>query len=569
MTKRALLIGVDEYSSANVPDLKGCVNDVTAIGAVLTDVYGFEDENLTLLTSVEKTTRKRILDELELLVSRTEDGDVVVFYYSGHGSQVPDKSGDDGEDHLDETIVPSDSGRDGEEVGDIVDDEIHSYITALAERTGNVSFVFDSCHSGSVARGLVWTGDLQDLDPSFVPRAIPAAESRPAEPLRIYPTPGGLRGAGTGMVRNGDAYLTIAACADDQTAKETVLGDKRRGVFSFHLEAALKSSSSDPVESIFEQVKKDVKGTAAHQDPVFEAPDGLAQATAFGGANPKAAEPEDDAEKEKEEEEAPLPSGGGGGDDNGKKEEAAVPPEDPHEWDPDFAAKAARLVVKFLVLGGLAIGGLVWWVLDRGPDTLEVSLIVVISLIAVGLVLALLGAYIGLLEARGRARAREKAFQEVRAVQVQGRDVEGATVAEPSSEFVKALNGIVEQLGKMPTARTLIVIGGVAFVAATAFAWHVLPDLGEQDAPEIVTQPKAAVVEPSEPALFRVVANGEDLHYAWELNGTAIDGAADAPKYAIAETALAEDGDLYGVTVTNDEGETVSEDVKLTVEEPQ
>ena len=44
------------------------------------------------------------------LVARIGQDDIVVFHYSGHGSQMTDLEGDE-PDGLDETIVPYDSGR--------------------------------------------------------------------------------------------------------------------------------------------------------------------------------------------------------------------------------------------------------------------------------------------------------------------------------------------------------------------------------------------------------------------------------------------------------------------------
>jgi uncharacterized caspase-like protein len=127
MVKRAVLIGIDEYADPEIPDLHGCVNDVKAMASLLADCYSFDAANLTELVSAPGNTRDGIFAGLTSLIEATEQGDVAVVYYSGHGSQVPDGNGDES-DNLDETIVPSDSGRGNLPVRDIVDDELHSYI---------------------------------------------------------------------------------------------------------------------------------------------------------------------------------------------------------------------------------------------------------------------------------------------------------------------------------------------------------------------------------------------------------------------------------------------------------
>jgi hypothetical protein len=76
---------------------------------------------------------------------KLDDGDMLVFTYSGHGGQVPDANGDE-QDRMDETWVLYDR--------QLVDDELYSLLGKLKPGV-RVAIFSDSCHSGTVARGMV------------------------------------------------------------------------------------------------------------------------------------------------------------------------------------------------------------------------------------------------------------------------------------------------------------------------------------------------------------------------------------------------------------------------------
>src|SRR5438270_6362825 len=100
--RRAILIGINDYSASHVapsinahpvperdlPNLTGAVNDVTAIQEMLVLLYGFDRRDIIILTD-QAATRGAILQSVEHhLVDPSGKGDVVLFYYAGHGSQV-------------------------------------------------------------------------------------------------------------------------------------------------------------------------------------------------------------------------------------------------------------------------------------------------------------------------------------------------------------------------------------------------------------------------------------------------------------------------------------------------
>eukprot|EP00958_Prasinococcus_capsulatus_P003668 scaffold336_cov384-Prasinococcus_capsulatus_cf.AAC.26 len=91
--KRAVLVGCN-YPGTNAK-LNGCVNDVRTVEALLKEYYGFSDADITILVDADARsgettpTGKNIKAALKTMVSEAKPGDVLVFHFSGHGTQIP------------------------------------------------------------------------------------------------------------------------------------------------------------------------------------------------------------------------------------------------------------------------------------------------------------------------------------------------------------------------------------------------------------------------------------------------------------------------------------------------
>lgn len=72
--------------------LRGCINDVKSMYGLLTECYGFAPQNISVLvddgTSKESPTGANIKKYLSGMVSVSQPGDIAVFHFSGHGTQV-------------------------------------------------------------------------------------------------------------------------------------------------------------------------------------------------------------------------------------------------------------------------------------------------------------------------------------------------------------------------------------------------------------------------------------------------------------------------------------------------
>ena len=81
--KKALLVGINKHSFKG-SDLRGCVNDVQHMRNCLSSYYGFNLDNIRVLTDL-RATKKEILARLDWLIDDAQAGDELVFHYSGHG----------------------------------------------------------------------------------------------------------------------------------------------------------------------------------------------------------------------------------------------------------------------------------------------------------------------------------------------------------------------------------------------------------------------------------------------------------------------------------------------------
>ncbi|MEO3475539.1 caspase family protein [Roseomonas sp. CAU 1739] len=144
--------------------LYGCHNDAKAMASIATesgyDVMGVLLDHAGTVKAVQTAIRKA--------AKELSAGDIFLITYAGHGSSVPDYSGDELDDGRDETWCLFDR--------ELLDDEL--YAEWLGFREGvRVLVVSDSCHSGSVIRataaGLVTIDATASLDAGPRARTLP------------------------------------------------------------------------------------------------------------------------------------------------------------------------------------------------------------------------------------------------------------------------------------------------------------------------------------------------------------------------------------------------------------
>jgi hypothetical protein len=152
--RMAVCVGIDSYPKPN--ELAGCVNDAKTWASLLgSRQFGFDVQ----LCLNEQATRAEIMRRLADMVDSAVPGDVLVFQYAGHGTQLPDVDGDDEEDGQDEALVPVDfaGGR------FLIDDDLRDIFSRLRDGVSLTCFM-DCCHSGTITRMLGFSGRDGDDD---------------------------------------------------------------------------------------------------------------------------------------------------------------------------------------------------------------------------------------------------------------------------------------------------------------------------------------------------------------------------------------------------------------------
>lgn len=191
----------------------------------LADACGFQS---TLLLT-EQATVQNVVHTITQAATRLHRGDLLFLSYSGHGGQVPDLNNEESEadDQMDETWCLYDR--------QLIDDELYT-LWGKFEQGVRIIMLSDSCHSGTVSRGLQTSailsnpaiaGDQVTAAPRFRVMSQEGASRTYRKNRKAYDKiqrslPQGDR------VAVGASVLLISGCQDGQLSQD---GD-RNGLFT-------------------------------------------------------------------------------------------------------------------------------------------------------------------------------------------------------------------------------------------------------------------------------------------------------------------------------------------------
>ncbi len=259
----ALLIGAADYQNPNINKLKGPPNDVTLMWRLLTEKRGFDAANIIVLADGLKDKagqprfpningepkRDAILKAFAALAEKAKSGDLVMVFYSGHGTEQPvkDASQDPERNNLDQVMLPTDAGdydsKTKTVLRGIVDDEIGAALDKIRDKNADVWVVIDACHAGSMTRGVVDGTAVRGVEPARL--GIPPAPPRAAAANASMPESWSLqsksaRGSLVGFFAVDSSREAIERAYEEFDAPMIGKGaDLRAGVFTYFLYRAL------------------------------------------------------------------------------------------------------------------------------------------------------------------------------------------------------------------------------------------------------------------------------------------------------------------------------------------
>jgi hypothetical protein len=236
MAKRALLIGINRYQIAGA-DLRGCVNDVKDLSAVLTEFHGFKKSDITLLTDLS-ATKRAMQKAITALLRASKKGDVALLHFSGHGSHVPDDANRDEADGRDEILCPADLDWNDP----LRDDWLRTALDSVRGGVG-LTVIMDCCHSGTNTRAILPPDapvKQRYLPSPFTLSQVESGRSAPRKVTsELRASPRTARKA-KDVVAADLPEVLITGCRDTQTSADAYINGRFNGALTFSLVQAIR-----------------------------------------------------------------------------------------------------------------------------------------------------------------------------------------------------------------------------------------------------------------------------------------------------------------------------------------
>lgn len=219
MANHLLTIGIN-YTGSQSP-LRGCINDANDWLARFSPICETSSQLLE-----QRATKANIIAEMSRLLSRLTANDTAIITFSGHGTYIPDKSGDE-TDRRDEALCPFDMNRNL-----LLDDELRDILSQRADGS-RVLLITDCCHSGTMTRNSEDRGAA---------RYVPFSELTCCMCSEAVDRITAQARAARSFARATDAGMThLSGCQDDQVSYDATIAGKACGAFTYYALAALKA----------------------------------------------------------------------------------------------------------------------------------------------------------------------------------------------------------------------------------------------------------------------------------------------------------------------------------------
>jgi metacaspase-1 len=237
--RTALLVGINYRNTAD--ELNGCYNDVVNVATYLRTVLGYAPAAITTLTDGNRgsvfpvsvaPTRQNIIAGLTALVAGMVPGDEAVFHYSGHGTLVLDRNGDE-VSGMDSCLCPLDYNVSSAAGGGVItDDEIRALLVNRVPRGARLYVILDCCHNGTGC-------DIRYKYEDFSLLLRPAT----ARTSPVWRTQQKTFVQGKYVDTAGEVYM-ISGCRDEQTSADAYINNAFAGALTYAIFAILRANNA-------------------------------------------------------------------------------------------------------------------------------------------------------------------------------------------------------------------------------------------------------------------------------------------------------------------------------------
>lgn len=203
--RRLLTFGINDYPG-RYNDLNGCVNDVKDFREFFS-FYGFDIQSYT----DSNVTTVKVENKVKEAISVLRPGDLLYIHYSGHGTQVTDKSGDEGNGY-DEALCLYD--------GAFLDDEFNKLLQEIPIGA-TVAVFLDCCFSATATRTMYQRKPKKNRYMRTSTRIIKKKKIKAAVDSN---------------------WITFSACGEYQTAADAYFNNRANGAFTYFLLRAFQEN---------------------------------------------------------------------------------------------------------------------------------------------------------------------------------------------------------------------------------------------------------------------------------------------------------------------------------------
>ena len=279
--KLALLVGINRYSGEGLRSLRGCLMDIEMQRELLISRFGFNPADILMLTDNTplKPTRNNMISAYEQhLIAQAKPDDVVVFHFSGHGSQVADPDPIESDGTLG-TLVPIDRPSATNSDLDITGRTL--FLLTHSLKTENVTMILDACHSGgtfrshanATVRSIVSSTQSSAQRSNRLPAMSEAEATYQAQRLKTIALP---QKEFSILRRQGIAKgIALGSAYRNQYSADSNFGDFYAGAFSYLLTRSLwQAARNESIGNLFVDLARRTEdladATQIVQTPVFD-----------------------------------------------------------------------------------------------------------------------------------------------------------------------------------------------------------------------------------------------------------------------------------------------------------